>query len=90
MVESYGNNVLQNPFVQSAEIDNASSAWKTVYDLDGPTASRQTYKRCVESLDSVFEEVRELIDAVWQSRRSERKLSLTMPVKTDKSRTEAA
>lgn len=90
MVESYGNNVLQNPFVQSAEIDNASSAWKTVYDLDGPTASRQTYKRCVESLDSVFEEVRELIDAVWQSRRSERKLSLTMPVKTDKSRTEVA
>jgi len=79
MAESYGNNVLQHPFIQSAEIDNASSAWKTVYDLDGPTASRQTYKRCLESLDSVFEEVRELIDAVWQSRRSERKLSLAMP-----------
>lgn len=79
MAESYGNNVLANPFVQSAEIDNASSAWKTVYDLDGPTSSRQTYKRCLESMDAVFEEVRELIDAVWQARRSEMKLSLSMP-----------
>lgn len=79
MAESYGNNVLANPFVQSAEIDNASSAWKTVYDLDGPTSSRQTYKRCLESMDAVFEEVRELIDAVWQARRSEVKLSLSMP-----------
>lgn len=79
MSESYGNNVLRNPFVQSAEIDNASSAWKTVYDLDGPTASRQTYKRCLESLDSIFEEVQDLIDTVWQARRSERKLSLAMP-----------
>lgn len=79
MAESYGNNVLANPFVQSAEIDNASSAWKTVYDLDGPTSSRQTYKRCLESMDAVFEEVRELIDAVWQARRSELKLSLSTP-----------
>lgn len=77
MAESYGNNVLVSPFVQSAEIDNASSEWKTVYDLDGPTSSRQTYKRCLESLDSVFGEVRELIDAVWQARSSERKLSLS-------------
>jgi len=79
MAESYGNNVLLNPFVQSAEIDNASSEWKTVYDLEGPTSSRQTYRRCLESMDAVFFEVSELIEAVWQARRSERKLSLTMP-----------
>lgn len=79
MAESFGNNVLAHPFVQSAEIDNASSEWKTVYDLSGPTSSRQTYKRCVESMDAVFAEVAELVEAVWQARRSEKKLSLALP-----------
>ena len=76
MAETYGTNVLLNPFVQSAEIDNASTDWKTVYDLSGATSSRQTYKRCVQSLDAVFGEVNELIEGVWQSRQSEDDSSL--------------
>jgi len=74
MADSYADNMLSQPFVQSAEIDNASSEWKTVYDLEGPTASRQTWKRCIESLDTIFEEVEGLINAVWRARESERTL----------------
>ena len=79
MSSSYGNNVLATPFVQSAEIDNASSEWKTVYDLEGPTSSRATYKRCLECLDSVFGQVDELLNAVWASRRIESTLSTRLP-----------
>lgn len=70
MGEAFGRNVLLNPFIQSAEIDNAAAGWKTVYDLEAPTSSRTTYRRCVEALDAVFGEVEELVQAVWESRRS--------------------
>lgn len=79
MAEIYGDNVLAQPFVQSAEIDNSSSEWKTVYDLDGPTASRQTWKRCIESLDTIFGEVEGLINAVWRVRESEQTLAYSRP-----------
>jgi len=76
---SYGGSLLHNSLVQSAEIDNAASLWSTVYDLDKPTASRETYRRCIDSLDSVFGEVEELLQAVWQARASSRTLSNTGP-----------
>lgn len=79
MRRTFGNNLLQNPFIQSAEIDNASSSWRSVYDLSGPTSSRQTYKRCLESLDTVFGEVEHLLEAVWASRRARKALSTSMP-----------
>jgi len=75
MQEVYGNSMLKNAFVASAEIDNAASEWHTVYDLTTHTASRQTYRRCIESLDAVFGEIESLIKAIWQARRSERMLS---------------
>ena len=79
MGRTFGNNVLKHPFIQSAEIDNASSSWRSVYDLDGPTSSSQTYKRCVASLDAVFGEVERLIETVWLSRRTKKTLSAAMP-----------
>ncbi len=79
MAESYGHHLLQNRFLQSAEVDNASSEWRTVYDLEGPTSSRQTYLRCLQNLDAIFGEVRTLVEAVWQGRRSERTLSSGAP-----------
>jgi len=70
MAEAFGKNLLHNAFLQSAEINNASNDWKTVYDLDGPISSRSTYKRCKESMDEVFGEAERLINAVWQTRRA--------------------
>ncbi len=79
MAEAFGNNLLNAPFIASAEIDNAASLWQTVYDLGGATASRQTYKRCITALDEVFGEVESLVQAVWQNRRAERTLSGVAP-----------
>lgn len=79
MFDTFGNNVLKNAFVQSAAITNAASAFKTVYDLEGPSSSKRTYKRCMENLECVFGEVEELIQAVWTSRRSQKALEFRMP-----------
>jgi len=79
MNEAFGKNLLEHALVQSAEINNASNEWKTVYDLDGPISSRSTYKRCIDSLDSVFGEVEQLIQAVWASRRAGQILDHDVP-----------
>ncbi len=79
MKKTFGNNVLKNAFVQSAEIDNASSSWRTVYDLPRATSSHQTYKRCIENLNAVFGEVEGLIQTVWTARETQKTLSTAMP-----------
>lgn len=68
MNEFYGEHLLANPLVQSAEIDNAASAWRTVYELERATASSRTYRRCLASLDAVFGEIETLIHRSWPSR----------------------
>ena len=37
----------------SAEIDNASARLMTVYELEGPVTSRETYQRCLTYLNGV-------------------------------------
>ena len=70
MSEHYAGAVLRSPLVQSAEIDNASSNWQTVYELSGPTTSNKTYKRCLTSLNTVFTEIELLIRNSWPSQRA--------------------
>ena len=41
----------------SAEIDNASSRLKTVFELDRPVTSREVHMRCVKYLNAVCEEI---------------------------------
>lgn len=73
MSEHYAGAVLRSPLVQSAEIDNASSNWQTVYELAGPTTSNKTYKRCLNSLNAVFGEIELLIRNSWPSQRAKLK-----------------
>ena len=54
----------------SAEIDNASARMMTVYDLEGPVTSRQTYHRCLTYLNGVNAEVETLIRMTWPSQAS--------------------
>ena len=70
----FEKDMLQNPLVLSAEIDNAGSAWQTVYDQNGPGGSRETYKRCLKAMDAVFAEVRALLEDVWEARRREQRM----------------
>lgn len=85
MKKTFGNNVLKNAFVQSAEIDNASSSWRSVYDLPRATSSHQTYKRCIENLNAVFSEVEGLIQTVWTARETQKTLSTAIPTPVQES-----
>lgn len=51
----------------SAEIDNAGKDLMTVYDLPGPTTSRETYNRCIKYLDRVNGEIETRIRRTWPS-----------------------
>ena len=63
----FGDSMLRTVLKDSAEIDNASARMMTVYDLDGPVTSRETYQRCLTYLNGVNAEVETLIRLTWPS-----------------------
>lgn len=63
----FGDMMLRTVLKDSAEIDNASARMMTVYDLDGPVTSRETYQRCLTYLNGVNAEVETLIRLTWPS-----------------------
>jgi len=63
----FGDAMLRAALKDSAEIDNASARLMTVYDLDGPVTSRETYLRCLTYLNAVNAEVETLIRLTWPS-----------------------
>ena len=63
----FGEVLLRSVLKDSAEIDNASARLMTVYDLDGPVTSRETYQRCLTYLNAVNAEVETLIRLTWPS-----------------------
>ena len=67
MGEQYAGHILKAVIKSSAEIDNAGADWRTVYELEKASASRETYKRCLISLNAVFREIDLLIRETWPS-----------------------
>ena len=65
----FGEQMLRTVLKDSAEIDNASARLMTVYDLDGPVTSRETYQRCLTYLNAVNAEIETLIRLTWPSHR---------------------
>ncbi len=63
----FGDSMLRTTLKDSAEIDNASARMMTVYDLEGPVTSRETYQRCMTYLNGVNAEVEQLIRLTWPS-----------------------
>lgn len=61
----YGDLVLSNTIMDSQEIKNASGRLETVYSLDRPVGGRDSYKRALHSLDSVFSEMVDEIFYLW-------------------------
>ena len=47
----FGDCMLRTVLKDSAEIDNASARLMTVYELEGPVTSRETYQRCLTYLN---------------------------------------
>lgn len=67
MGEQYAGHILKSSIKISAEIDNASADWQTVYELEKPTTSRETHMRCLNSMNGVFREIEILIRQSWPS-----------------------
>lgn len=63
----FGEALLRTVLKDSAEIDNASARLMTVYELDQPVTSRDTYQRCLTYLNGVNAEVETLIRLTWPS-----------------------
>jgi chromosome partitioning protein len=63
----FGETMLRTVLKDSAEIDNASARLMTVYDLEQPVTSRETYQRCLTYLNGVNAEVETLIRLTWPS-----------------------
>ncbi len=63
----FGDMMLRTVLKDSAEIDNASARMMTVYDLDGPVTSRETYQRCLTYLNGVNADIEMLIRLTWPS-----------------------
>ena len=63
----FGETMLRTVLKDSAEIDNASARLMTVYELEAPVTSRETYNRCMTYLNGVNAEVETLIRLTWPS-----------------------
>jgi chromosome partitioning protein len=63
----FGDSLLRTVLKDSAEIDNASARLMTVYELEGPVTSRETYQRCLTYLNAVNAEIETEIRLTWPS-----------------------
>lgn len=63
----FGDSLLRTVLKDSAEIDNASARLMTVYELEQPVTSRETYQRCMTYLNGVNAEVETQIRLTWPS-----------------------
>ena len=55
----------------SAEIDNASSPMKTVFELDKPVTSHEVHNRCITHLNGVCSDIEQEVLRTWASRAGE-------------------
>lgn len=65
MRERFGRYMLINHIVNSVEIEKASGRFGSVYEL--PKNSSPAYKRAIESLDSVFNEIIDACKLIWKA-----------------------
>ncbi len=65
--EFYEGYLFDEIMYDSGEIEAATAAGKTVYELDGPTSNYRTYRRALASLDAVGAEIEREIRMAWPS-----------------------
>ena len=63
----FGDMLLRTVLKDSAEIDNASARLMSVYELEQPVTSRETYQRCMTYLNGVNAEVEMQVRLTWPS-----------------------
>lgn len=70
----FGGAMLGGVMRTSAEIDNASSRMKTVFELEKPVTSHEVHTRCVRHLTDVCGDVEAEVLQTWASRAGEARL----------------
>ena len=60
--------MLRATLKSSAEIDNASSRMRTVYELERPVTSYEVHNRCISYLNAVNDEIEQEILKTWPSK----------------------
>lgn len=68
MRQVFGGSLSPSVMVTSAEIDNASSRMKTVFELEKPVTSHEVYNRCMKHLNDVCRGIEEDVLRTWASR----------------------
>ena len=68
MRQVFGGSMTQSVMVTSAEIDNASSRMKTVFELEKPVTSHEVYNRCMKHLNDVCQDIEQDVLRMWASR----------------------
>jgi chromosome partitioning protein len=63
----FGDSMLRTVLRDSAEIDNASARMMSVYELDQPVTSRETYLRCINFLNAANAEIETQVRLTWPS-----------------------
>lgn len=67
MRDLYGRFVMESVMSKTAEIQNTSTAFSSVYEVEGASTSRRTYTRALNILDTVNGEIEQLIRLTWPS-----------------------
>lgn len=68
MREVFGGSMFSSVMPTSAEIDNASSRMKTVFELERAVTSHEVHTRCLNHLNAVCDDVERDILRTWNSR----------------------
>lgn len=68
MRQVFGGSMINSVLRTSAEIDNASSRMKTVFELDRPVTSHEVHNRCVKHLNDVCQDIEADVLRTWESR----------------------
>jgi chromosome partitioning protein len=67
MGDVFGKFLLDTAIRDSAEIDNASARFETVYEQSSPLTSREVHRRCLVYLDALNRELEVLVRRTWPS-----------------------
>jgi chromosome partitioning protein len=60
--------MIKTPILLSEEIKNAGVLMSSIYEVNKPYGSHQTFTRCRDNLNMVFKEVEREICKQWPSR----------------------
>lgn len=66
MRQQFGNHILSNHMCETVEVAKAANEMGTVYDVSKPRGSREAYRRAIQHLDDVNNEIINNFKDIWQ------------------------